>query len=328
MKNRWFFLSAFFIQILCADQPPAPAKDIPEVHSMPWLTGPLIIPNGVVVPFGSFEVETYLYFISITGIYDQNWNSISIPNNFFTLNSQILFYFGLTSWMDISITPEFIYNHCLDQNEANFGDLMLSFDFQLLDPNRIPYFPGIKFTIQELFPTGSYQKLDPKKLLTDLTGRGTFATTFNFVLYKVYPLKPRNFLSTTYSMACTINTPVDVQGLNAYGGGVGTKGTVLPGNTLEGIVSFELTMNQNWVIALDNIFNYTGEAQFFGVDGITSFNVLNDIRLPSSTQISFAPAIEYNFSENLGIIGGAWITAWGKNAAQFRGFVISLAYNY
>lgn len=302
----------------------APAQSGPT----PWLTGPLIAPVGSVVPYGDFLIESYVYCTTNTGTYNKHWNSVSAPRNFFSLNPQFLCFFGLTPWMDINIVPQFFYNTTSNQNSVNFGDLPIALDFQLLDPAATPYFPGIKFIVRETFPTGPFQRLNPGKLLTDQTGAGTFATTFDLVLYKVYHLSGNHFLSTTYSAAYTVNTPVHVHGFNTYGGGYGTNGRALPGNSFQGIISFEFTFNQNWVFAIDNVYTHTDETQFFGTVGTTSTGAAASVGSPSSEQISFAPAIEYNFSSHFGIEAGCWFTAWGRNSTEFRSGVINFAYTY
>ena len=45
---------------------------------------------------------------------------------------------------------------------------------------------------------------------------------------------------------------------------------------------------------------------------------------PSSEQISMAPALEYNFNANVGIIGGAWFSVAGRNSTQFISWVLAL----
>ncbi len=306
-----------------ADQsaPPVPAPT-------PWLTGPLIAPTGTVVPYGDFEIESYVYATTNVAEYNSNWHAVPSEHNFFSLNPQFLMFFGLTPWMDINLNPQFFYNTTNDQHSWNFGDFPVALDFQLLDAAYTPYFPGIKFTVRETFPTGPYENLNPEKLLTDQSGAGTFGTTLNLVFYKVYHLVDHCFLSTTYSAAYTVTTPVHVKGFNTYGGGYGTDGWALPGNTFQTIVSFELSLSQNWALAIDNVYTHVDETKFFGTPGINSSGAPATVGVPSSEQISFAPAIEYNFSSHFGIIAGCWLTAWGRNSTKFYSGVVDFCYTY
>ncbi len=321
MKKWICFLFISFIPFLSAGQAPLSPPT-------PWLTGPLIVPQATVIPYGHFEVEAYIYCTTNTGSYDSNWNSVSADHNFFSLNPQLFFYLGLTPWMDITIIPQFSYNTTQNQNSVKFEDFAIELDFQLLNANATPYFPGIEVSVRETFPTGPYQNLNPNKLLTDQTGSGTYATTFNLALYKVYNLFGNHFLSTTISTLYTVTTPTNVNGFNTYGGGYGTKGRVLPGNTFQEILSFELTLTQNWVFAIDNVYTHVNRTKFRGDPGVTSQGVAALNSVHSSEQISFSPAIEYNFSANFGIIAGCWFSAWGRNSTMFRSGIIEFVYNY
>ncbi|HEV7737507.1 MAG TPA: hypothetical protein VGO47_09080, partial [Chlamydiales bacterium] len=127
-------------------------------------------------------------------------------------------------------------------------------------------------------------------------------------------------------------------------GGFGTKGKIMPGNSFQSIVSFEYTLTQNWVLALDNVYMHTDATQFCGNPGTNAPDVgvgvpssgtgvsvsvpVATIGTPSSEQVSFAPAIEYNFSRNFGIIAGCWFTAWGRNSTEFRSAIINFDYTY
>ncbi|MDE3045259.1 MAG: hypothetical protein KGJ02_01245 [Verrucomicrobiota bacterium] len=325
-KLLFFLLSSSFLCATGMDLFKSTAH--PNGAFSPWLTGPLIAPFGAVVPYGNFEVESYIFCPTDIGTYNSNWNSVPYNNNYFSFNPQFFFYFGLTSWFDLNVVPQFFYNTSGGQNGGGVGDLPIALDFQLLDPNATPYFPGIKFIVRETFPTGAFQNLSSSKLLTDQTGYGTFGSAFGLVLYKVYYLIGHCCLSTTYTGIYTINSPVHVHNYNAYGGGSGTNGRVLPGNSFQGIISFELALSQNWVLALDNVYTHTDQTQFYGTLGTTSTGATASVGFPSSEQISFAPAIEYNFSSHFGIIAGCWLTAWGRNSTQFISGAINFDYTY
>ncbi len=178
------------------------------------------------------------------------------------------------------------------------------------------------------FPTGKYQKLRPSKKGTDLSGQGSFHTNASLEFYKVYRLNDHHFLSATLYLSYTYLVPVHVKGFNAYGGGHHTRGKVHPGNILKGILSFEYTLNQNWVLSIDNVYIHINKNRFNGHRGFTDSGDVASVGGPSSEQISFAPAIEYNFSSSFGINTGAWVTAWGRNSTEFRSFVINFDYNY
>ncbi len=291
-------------------------------EAAPWFTGPLIAPTAAVVRAGHYIIQPYLAFNTRTGLYDHHWKNISTPN-FFSYSTSVDFTFGLTDWVDVEITPAVGYNSTEGQSAWTFSDLPLSLGFQLLPTDRFKYFPGIELQIIETFPTGKYQKSNPKKLGTDIGGTGSFATTANLNFYKIYPLKGAHFLSMAASFGVTYFAPVHVRGINSYGGGPGCAGKVYPGHGYTAIVSFEFSLTQNWVLALDNVYTHLDKDHFRGTPGAPS-----PVVRPSSESLSFAPAIEYNFNENWGIIAGAWVSATGRNSAVFRNAIVSFEYQY
>jgi hypothetical protein len=288
----------------------------------PWLTGPLIAPPGTITPYGSFMVQSYITYSKTIGYNNTILQASTSSENFTSLNPELYLYFGLSPWCDINIVPQFYYNSTDNQQSCQFGDLIVGFDFQLLEPDYTPYFPGIQLSIREVFPTGKYQSLDPQKLFTDLSGAGAFATQFNLILYKVFQVRKAHWLSTTVSLQSTISSLVHVRGASAYGGDSSTDGRVQPGSAFQMIVSFEYTLTQNWALALDNYYQHTNRATFSGNTGG------KQVGAPSSGQFSLAPAIEYNFSKKLGIIGGVWFSVASRNAPQFISGVLNITYTY
>jgi len=294
----------------------------------PWFTGPLIAPVGTAVPYGEFLIKSYLFCSANTGVYNRGSTPIPTDNNFYSTKSQFLCFFGLNPWCDINISPEFYYNYFSGERYFYPGDLTVGLDFQLMSDKETPYFPGIKFSVREVLPTGNFQYLRPRKLWTDRTGAGTFGTQFDLVLYKEFHLSGAHFLSTTVSGEYTVNTHLNVHGFNAYGGGFGAKGKVFPGNRFQGIVSFEVSLTQHWSLALDTVYSFTEATTFSGNPGIAFSGLLATVGSPSAKQVSFAPAIEYNFSKKMGLIAGCHLSAWGKNSPEFRSGVVNFTYKY
>ncbi len=302
-------------------------------YKSPWLTGPLLAPLGEVVKLGSFTVNTCIFANVNTGRYNGHWHYFS-GSNFYNVNPALFMTFGLTDWLDIQINPQMQWNSTKNQSSAHFGDLPIGFDCELL--NRCAYsgIPGIKFSVVETFPTGKYQNLAPHKYGTDKGGFGTYATEIGIVFYQLCQLRNRHFLSNFLSFSYTINTPVHVKGFNAYGGGYGTDGKVYPGNVFNALFSFEYTFNQHWVFAMDNLYIHCQKTRFSGEVGTIIANRNNVINhsatmsAPSSDQISFAPALEYNFNEDFGIIGGIWFSLWGRNTTAFISGVVEIDYSY
>ena len=292
----------------------------------PWFTGTLIAPVGTVVPRGHFDVRSFIFMTVDKGFYGNHWE-IHSRHNFYSFNPQVVAIFGLLKWMDLQISPQFLWNSTHGCNAIHIGDLPIALDFQLY-PATSSWFPGVKFTLQETFPIGKYKNLGPTLHNVDRSGNGTYATNFNLLFYKIYHIKEEIFLSTTLSLGYTANSPVHLSGFNYYGGGYGTHGRLTPGNIFKALFAFEYSLDRNWVFAMDTIYTRTQETDFSGSKGVDPAGNPALIERKSKDLFSFSPSAEYNFSENFGICMGCYFSAFGRNTPIFRSGVVNLAYAY
>lgn len=299
-----------------------------EKKEIPYLTGSLLAPVGTSVPYGNFMLKSYLYFTEIEGGYNTHWDSVKSNGSVFSLTPLFSCYFGLTPWLDINIVPQFFFKSTSYEQYFNLGDLTVGLDFQLLNADATPYFPGIKLAVREIFPTGNFEFFQARKFRIAKTGEGSFSTQFDLVFYKMFHLWGHHWMTSTFSGEYTVPTPVDVHGFNSYGGGFGTSGTALPGNQFKGTISFEFTFNLNWALAFDVLYIHRDRTLFFGRPGISMQGRYADVGMPPSEQFSYAVAIEYNLNKSLGMIAGYWASALGKNSEQFQSGVINIEYRY
>lgn len=301
----------------------------------PWFTGPILATSGNIVPAGHFATQPYLLGIARTAFYDNNWNLQPIET-IWSLQFRIPVWIGLTSWADFKISPVWMWNHRKDQSRWVLGDWLAQVDF-LLHQDTLPsksWLPSIKIGIRETFPTGKYQKLNPNKLGTDGGGRGGYTTSFSFNASKIFHFSGFHFLSLRLNLAYSIPTNVHVKGYNNYGGGVGTDGTVTPEQIFLAIVAFEYSFNRNWAVCCDLEGTVASKITFKGNPGMlpsregrfnpTGVPAVNEAK--ASIQYSAAPGIEYNWSENLGLLAGVWLTFAGKNSSRFTTAVLSINY--
>jgi hypothetical protein len=226
--------------------------------------------------------------------------------------------------MDLSFNVQGIWNQARKQYTGFWGDTSLGLGFGLLSEG--PYRPALLIGVKETFPTGRYQKLNPKKEGTDSTGAGSYQTTFSFNISKVLwwvALHPMNFrVSLNYSLPAVVS----VKGFNSYGGASGTKGKVHPGNTFQGDLGYEYSFTQKWVAALDIVYNYSRKTKFSGRPGFAAPGVPAAVGGPFNDQFSLAPALEYNPNANLSYLVGVWFTVWGRNSFNFASGVFSVEY--
>ncbi|NNM43761.1 MAG: hypothetical protein HKM07_05410 [Chlamydiae bacterium] len=302
-------------------------EELPEPISGPWLTGSLLTPAAYTVPQGHVNLEPYLYINNSIGNYDEHWKPHS-KETFTTTSIQVLFTVGLTSFMDIQAFPQVIYNHTSDQNSVGFADLPIQVNFQLCREKPDNWMPDVKLAFLELFPTGKFDKLNPKKMKTDSTGEGSYISVLGLIFSKTFNFGNSHYFRARSAFSYSIPSAVDVKGFNTYGGSFDTKGKVYPANEFGVLVGLEYTPTLHWAFALD-VFGITGnKTRFSGKEGasqtgtgsqqesILPFEVIS-VGGKSFEQLSLAPAIEYNFTRSLGLVAGIWFSVLGRNSSQF-----------
>ncbi len=67
---------------------------------------------------------------------------------------------------------------------------------------------------------------------------------------------------------------------------------------------------------MDFYYQHNNKNRFSGTPSATAIR-------PSSESFSLAPALEYNWSANIGLIGGVWFTVGGRNTSRFVSGVLA-----
>lgn len=343
MKKLWILFS---IMIPTLGSPLYAVKgvqdeEVPEEEPfIPWFTGPLLTTSGHVIPEGYINIEPYVFAIDSNGQYDGHWHATSVPS-FWTINPYVQIQMGIAPRLDFEIAPQVLWNETQGHSAFNIGDLPVGFGIQLLEDTDEDWWPGIKLTLGEQFPTGKCNHLNPRKLGTDATGTGAFTTGVQLSFGKMYHVRKKQYFNARFSAGYFYPSRVHVKGFNTYGGGYGTNGYVYPGWSLNTSLGFEYSLTRNWVLALDIQNLYTNKTRFKGAPGsqqTVETSIQNPaagfpgvagsgdtaLGAPSADQVSLAPAIEYNFNENFGIIAGCWFTVAGRNNSRFVSGVIAL----
>ena len=126
-----------------------------------------------------------------------------------------------------------------------------------------------------------------------------------------------------------VPSTVRVEGLNAYGGGYGTKGKVRPGNNFVADLGLEWSLTQNWALATDVFYQTSARTKFNGDPGIDpSTGKTATVGGGSSYTFQLSPSIEYNWSDSLAAIGGIWFSPYGRNSGNFITYTFSIYYAF
>ena len=287
----------------------------------PWFTGPLLAPAGKTIPAGHFNIETYGFFTKNIGVYNRHWKLVHTGSSDSTVLNPLLSY-GLADRVDVQFSLPYIINHSFEATGKHIGDTSALLGLQLWEQKESRWSPNIRFTIQEIIPTGRFENLNPNSNGTDGTGIGSYQTVLGLNFQHLLPLGA-HYLRTRLSLGYLHAQPVTVHGLNSFGGNAFTKGSVTPGNMSTVDLAGEFTITQNWVAVMEGYYFNRDRTTFRGYTGVNSKGLPLIIGHNLMAEISLAPAIEYNFSPNFGIIAGVWYSVRGKDAADFKSTVIA-----
>ncbi len=310
-----------FANTLIAESEKPPAISGAAVP-FPWFTGPLLTPSAHVIPNGHFNIEPYEFITSNYGLYNRNWQSHSEPK-LYNLQTQVITQIGMPWNFDFTFIPVWGWNHVHGASHWTLNDMTFGFDYQLVYDKPGKWWPAVKLALRANLPIGKFQKLHPKSKDTDIGGSGSWEPGIGIVMSHLYQWGERHFFAPRFSIQYTIPNSVRVKNLNAYGGGHHTRGTVYPGQSLTALFGFEISLSQCWAIANDIQYLHMSKTRFKGRKGSTS-GIPNKVGAPSSEQWSLAPAIEYSWNLNYGIIAGSWFTVAGRNSLEFASAVIAI----
>lgn len=287
----------------------------------PWYTGPLITPSATMVDPGYAMWQPYLFFTDTYANYDNDRHVVSRPNLFSIKVQPVILQVGVTPSVDATVIMSGVANWSKGKSGGGFNDISTVIGF-LINRESL-YIPKFKFSISQSFPTGKFQHLNHNGLGLDSTGAGAWQTTFTIATGKVIFWNTLHPMNVRFAFSGTLSTSVRVKNFNAYGGGFKTKGTVHPGNAYSADLGMELSITQPWAIALDIVYNWQNKTTFHGKPGFNANGTPASVGSRYNDQLSLAPAVEYNFNDAMGLLGGVWFTVYGRNSGDFVSGIFS-----
>lgn len=260
-----------------------------------WWTGPILAPSAGNLAKGHLLFEPYFYDVAASG--SQTYGNLSY------------LLYGLSNRVTVGLMPTFGYmapTHGLPSRHLQAGDLGVVGQIGLRRYHAGHWFPALALNLQETLPTGRYDKLGERP--SEGIGSGAYATTVSLYTQTYFWLPNGRILRTRLNLSEAISGIAKVSGASVYGTGEQFAGRARPGVTNTADLGLEYSLTRNWVLALDAASRYQARTLVVG-------NSPAPIRLDqgASEQVIFAPAAEYNFSANLGVIAGARLIEIGHN---------------
>jgi hypothetical protein len=277
-----------------ADTPAAEAERLATAMKSARWTGPLLASTPETLPAGHFYTEPYFFDVIQSGKHSPG--------------SSGYYQYGLADDFTVGFQPNFAVGVEGPDRAATIGD------FKLLSQLRLTHFtpqhriPSIAVVLQEVIPTGKHDRLGP---LEEGHGSGSFATEVGVNVQYIFLMKNDRLLRARFNFLQRFWHGSDVSDRSVYGTGTGFRGHAKPGNITTFIGAVEYSVTREWVLAFDVTRESTTKGRLRGRydDG----GPLVDQTFRSSHYVSFAPGIEYNWSDRGGAIFGLWVIPRGHN---------------
>ncbi len=305
-----------------------PGNVPPVLVTEPWFIGPLLTPSATVLEAREISLEPFLSVSSARADFGPHGRTQSQSDST-SLSLDLSVSIGLTDQVTFSTSPQMNVNFTQDAaNSAGFADLPLDFQVQLWGERTDWPVHAVSLHVGEIFPTGAYENLNSGG---DAMGGGSFVTQLGATGGRLWHLRDEFWLHTLVDITGFLGTDVEVRGLNSYGGGLKTRGRVDPGDWIQLQLGTELSLSQQWAVALDLQMVWAG-ASTFRPDPLNRppglFVEPAATGAPSSNYLSFAPALEYSVNASIGIIGGIWFSPVGRNTQKFMTGLISTVWSF
>ena len=158
-------------------------------------------------------------------------------------------------------------------------------------------------------------------------GGGAWATTLGLNAQSYFWMPNGRLLRVRLNLTRTFNGDAGVNGASVYGTAPGFRGTARPGDAFYIGTSFEYSLTRRWVLALDLFRSHGGATRVDGsTDPADALPTPVHLKAGASDAYGYAPAIEYSWTPNLGVLLGARVIVGGHNAT--RSLTPAIAINY
>ena len=242
-------------------------------------------------------IESYLY------------DAISGRTN--SVNSLTYLLYGVTDRLTIGLVPTAGFNSVRrdpDSSGVQLGDTQIRAQYAITSLDAARGIPDIAVALIETLPTGKYDRLGNRT--SNGFGNGAYTTALALYSQMMCWLPDGRLLRTRLDLSEGISSRAEVEDVSVYGTGTGFRGHATPGNVFSADAAFEYSLTRRWVLALDVLYNHGGETHTRGTEGAGAI-LLNS---GTSDGLGFAPAVEYSWTPNLGVLVGARIFTKGHNA--------------
>lgn len=258
-----------------------------------WWTGPMLAVSAMGPGQGHALIETYLY--------DQ------VAERSQALRSFNYLLYGVSDRFTLGAIPVFGINE-RDGAHAQFGisDLTFQAQYRLVDFDPETEMPAIAVALRQSVATGKYDRLQSA---TGAFGAGAAATSLGLFTQDYFWLPNGRILRMRVDALASVSADAHVEGASIFDTSPGFSGQARPGNAVSLDVSLEYSLTRNWVLASELLYDHGDTTHVEGANGGEPVR----FDLGSSDGLGIAPALEYSWSPNWGVLLGTRILMAGHN---------------
>lgn len=168
-----------------------------------------------------------------------------------------------------------------------------------------------------IVPDGRYDRLGART--SDGLGSGTYTTTLSLYTQSYFWMPNGRILRMRVNVARGFSSTARVQGVSVYGTDAGFRGSATPGPTVVADASWEYSLTRGWVLTLEFNSRHQSRTTVRGVEmpadsGDTGAPVRLDA--PASNAFAIAPAVEYSWTPNIGVLLAVRVIPQGHNTTR------------
>lgn len=268
-------------------------ETVQQSRSDAWWTGPMLAVSPTGPGEGHALTESYLY--DQMADHSQSYRSFNY------------LLYGLNDHFTLGVIPIFGVN-AAEGAHAHFGMSDLTFQalYTLADFDPKTQLPAIAVAFRQSIATGKYDRLNE---LTEAFGAGSGATSLGLFTQDYFWLPNGRILRMRLDALASVSAEAHITDASIFGTLPGFVGRARPGDAVSLDASFEYSLTRSWVIATELLYDH---GDITHVDGMSMSQPVQ-FNLGSSDGFGLAPALEYSWSANWGMLLGTRILPSGHN---------------
>jgi hypothetical protein len=272
----------------------------------------MLAPSANTLPRGHFLLEPYLYDVITDGFFTSSGKRVSAPHGH-EFGSLTYLNYGLFNKFTIGMIPTFDYvepSNGPGSSGIGVGDLTVQAQYRLHLFQEDSWIPTVSIALQETLPTGTYDQLGNRP--SNGVGAGTFTTSPSLYTQTFFWMPNGRILRLRFNVVPAFSRQTNVQGVSVYGTEADFRGYARPGASLFIDLAGEYSLTRHWVLALDATYRDQSNTSVMGYNSLT-FNAI-DQNSGTSHSFGLAPAVEYNWRRNIGVLLGVRLIPAAHNA--------------